>query len=76
MKLDVEKAEYDIATATRLDTGRQSRHVVVEFHPVPDKDFGEVVERFDQVSLAWTRWERLPKQGRAACRFAAAQGAP
>ena len=76
LKLDVEGAEYDIITGTRLGTLRQLRHVVVEYHPVPDREFAELVERFAQVGLAWTRWERSPEPGRGVCWFTAAQGAP
>ena len=76
LKLDVEGAEYDIVTGTRLDTLRRLRHVVVEYHPVPDREFTELVARFAEVGLAWTRWERSPESGRGVCWFAAVPSVP
>lgn len=75
MKLDVEGAEYDIVAGTQLATLRRLRHVVVEYHPVPDRELAELVERFAQAGLAWTRWERSPELGRGVCWFAATPGA-
>ena len=76
LKLDVEGAEYDIIAGTRLESLRQLRQVVVEYHPVPNRAVAELVERFAQVSLSWTRWERSPEPGRGVCWFAAAKGEP
>lgn len=75
LKMDVEGAEYDIVQGTRLDTLRRLRHVVVEYHPVPERGVGELVERFEQAGLIWTMWERSPEPSRGVCWFAAARGA-
>lgn len=75
LKMDVEGAEYDIVRGTRLETLRQLRHVVLEYHPVPERELAELVERFAQAGLVWKRWERSPELGRGVCWFAASSGA-
>lgn len=76
MKLDVEGAECDIVTGTRLDTFRRLRHAVAEYRPVPDREFAAPFERPAKVGLAFTKWERCPQFRRGVCWLATLPGAP
>lgn len=51
LRLAGEGAEYDIVTGALLDTLPRLRHVVVEYDPVPDREFTGLVDRFAEVNL-------------------------
>lgn len=69
LKLDVEGAEYESICQTPLEALKRVRRAVVEYHPVPGHGYNEIVERFQEAGLLWSRWERGALSGMGTCWF-------
>ncbi len=55
VKLDCEGFEYEIVLESALDSWRLVRRVVLEYHPVPDRDAHDLIERFESLGFSLAR---------------------